>query len=190
VKTVSILCVGLMAFVMPESGGQDSSSAAKAATLTRLMDQQKLDSVAAHDPEQPDRFVAALYYPGVQLLVVSASYPVPDVLRQKITGRQYRDVYMDLQSSATQQGRFFVMDLEANGVRQTRQEDAAFDVTYKDGDNPASFDGEWKRQNMSRAQYDARFRSDDERYTKMLTALERELMRPSMPAAVVRKDRR
>ncbi len=36
-----------------------------------------------------------------------------------------------------------------------------------------------KRQKMSRAQYDERFKTDDERYARMLAALRNELMRAS-----------
>jgi hypothetical protein len=170
--------------------GQESASATKAGALTRLMDQQKLDAVAARDPDHPDRFVAALYYPGARLLAVSASYPAAPLLEQKIAARKYRDVYMDLQVPATQQGRFFVLDLQANGLRKTRDGDAAFDITYENGGNQVSFDGDWSRQNMSKTLYDARFKADDERYAKMLSALEREMARASTAASAVAKERR
>jgi hypothetical protein len=189
--SVVIVLVGVaMATGGPAAAGQESASATKAAALTKLLDQQKLDVVAAHDPNQPGRFVAALYYPGAQLLAVSAAYPAPELLQQKIADRKYRDVYMDLQVPATQQGRFFVMDLQANGLRKTRDGDAAFDITYENGGNQVSFDGDWSRQNMSKTLYDARFKADDERYAKMLSALEHEMTRASAAASAVAKERR
>ena len=189
--SVVIVLVGVaMATGGPAAAGQESASATKAAALTKLLDQQKLDVVAAHDPNQPGRFVAALYYPGAQLLAVSAAYPAPELLQQKIADRKYRDVYMDLQVPATQQGRFFVMDLQANGLRKTRDGDAAFDITYENGGNQVSFDGDWSRQNMSKTLYDARFKADDERYAKMLSALEHEMARASTAASAVAKERR
>ena len=188
-KTLSIVVVGLaMAVAAPATARQESASSARAAALTKLLDQHKLDAVAAHDPDQPDRFVAALYYPGAQLLAVSAAYPAPQVLQQRIADRRYRDVYMDLQVPATQDGRFFVMDLQADGLRNSRDGNAAFDITYESGGNQVSFDGDWKRQNMSRSQYDARFKADDERYARMLAALEREMTRASTSGSVVPRD--
>jgi hypothetical protein len=51
-----------------ESSGQtvaqDSQSAAPAATVKTLFDQLKLTSIAAKDPEEPGRYVAALYIAG------------------------------------------------------------------------------------------------------------------------------
>lgn len=190
-NTLSIVVVGLaMAIAAPPTAGQESVSSARAAALTKQLDQHKLDAVAAPDPDQPDRFVAALYYPGAQLLAISAAYPVPQVLRQRIADRKYRDAYLDLQGPATLQGRFFVMDLQADGLRHTRNGDAAFDITYESGGNQASFDGDWKRQNMSRSQYDARFTADDERYARMLAALERELTRASTSVTGLAKSGR
>jgi hypothetical protein len=55
---------------------QDSKSAALVTDLTTLMQQRKLDSVAARHPAAVDQFVAALYFPG-QLLVVTARSTAP-----------------------------------------------------------------------------------------------------------------
>jgi hypothetical protein len=165
-------------------GAQESASGAKAATLTKLLDQHKLDAIAAPDPEQPDRFVATLYYPGTQLLAVSANYPSPQFLQQRIANRQYRDVYMDLQVPATQNGRLFVMDMGADGLHYRPNGDAPFDITYHSGGNQVSFDGDWKQRKMSREKYDERFKADDERYARMLAALERELTRAPIATVV------
>ncbi len=100
------------------------------------------------------------------------------VFQQRIANRQYRDVYMDLQGPATQKGRLFVMDLGADGLRY-RPDGDVFDITYHSGADQVSFDGDWKDQKMTREQYDQRFKNDDERYARMLAALERELARGS-----------
>lgn len=190
-KNLSIVVVALgMGVATPATGGQESASSARAAALTKQLDQHKLDAIAAPDPDQPDRFVAALYYPDAQLLAVGAAYPAPQVLQQRIADRKYRDVYLDLQVPATRQGRFFVVDLQADGLRHTRNADGAFDITYESGGNQVSFDGDWKRQNMTRSQYDARFKADDERYARLLAALERELARASTSATGLAKSGR
>jgi hypothetical protein len=177
---VSVALVSLLLFVANLTAavrGQESQSSSKAAAVTKLLDAQKIDAVAAIEDQQTERFAAALYYPGTQLLVVSAVHPQPDVAAQRLAERKYRDVYLDLQSSATRKGRFFVLDLEADGLKRTREGGAAFDQTYIDGTNLISYDGDWKNQQMSQAKYEERFQRDDKRYAQMLAALEHELTR-------------
>jgi hypothetical protein len=178
-QAVSIVgALTILALSASPGAAQQSASAAKAAAVTKLLDQHKLDAIAAQDPDQPDRFVAALYYPGAQLLAVSATHPMLQLFQQRIANRQYRDVYMDLQGPATQKGRLFVMDLGADGLKY-RPDGDVFDITYHSGADQVSFDGDWKDQKMSREQYDQRFKDDDERYARMLAALEHELARSS-----------
>ena len=62
---------------------QEPKSAALAKQLAAALDSGKLDSIAAKDPSAPDIFIGALYFPGVQLLVVSAKYTVPALLNEK-----------------------------------------------------------------------------------------------------------
>src|SRR5438128_1500149 len=75
--------------------------------LTALAAAQHLDAIAAPDPAAPDRFVAALIFPGSQLLVVSARYPAPALLIQQIGARNYRDVYLAVQQSGLREGKVF-----------------------------------------------------------------------------------
>ena len=73
------LCAGILMSV--EAAAQGTRSAVAAKALAEAMDAAKLDSIAAPDPADPGTFVAALYFPGSQLLVVSAKYAVPPLLR-------------------------------------------------------------------------------------------------------------
>jgi uncharacterized protein YeaO (DUF488 family) len=52
--------------------GQAFASADAVRDLVYVLDQHRLDAIAAADPAAPGTFVAALYIPGNQLLVVSA----------------------------------------------------------------------------------------------------------------------
>jgi hypothetical protein len=52
-----------------------------ACDLATLLDRGKLDSVAARVPGSEDSFVAALYIPGQQLILVSGRYAAPSLLR-------------------------------------------------------------------------------------------------------------
>lgn len=169
--------------------GEESRSAAAAASLTALLDQNKLEAVAARSLDQPDRFVAALYFPGSQLLVVSSAYPVPAALEQRIATGDYREAYMDLQGAGSRKGRLFVTDLEADGLRATRS-DQAFDVTYTDGVKQMSFDGEWKSKKLSERDYDSAYQAQDEQYARMLEALVAQLKGASSASGEAPKEAR
>jgi hypothetical protein len=157
---------------------QESQSAEAAATLIRLLHERNLQTVAARDPEQTGRFVAALYFPG-SLLVISSTYPVPAVLEQRLAEQQYRDVYTDLHGAGLRDGRVFVTDLQANGLRRTREPDEPFDIVYRNGGDQCSYDGDWKEQQLTESQYNERFREDDAQYAHMLNVLVNALRGPA-----------
>src|SRR5262245_12062896 len=92
------IMVVLCALLVPLEA-QDAKSAALAKELTDLLQQRKLDSVAARRPGSPDQFVAALFFPG-QLIVVLARTTAPAVLNEKLIRREFRDVYIDLNSAS------------------------------------------------------------------------------------------
>jgi hypothetical protein len=165
-----------------------SPSAAAAATLTALLDVRKLDAVASRDPDQPGNFVAALYFPGSQLLVVSGPYAQPALLDRRIAAGDYREVYLDLNSALSHEGQFFVMDLLADGLRPACERDQPFDSTTRNGANQVEFDGNWTRQQLTEKAYDARFTQDDTRYAHLLGALAGVLRRSMTTAANVGKD--
>jgi hypothetical protein len=149
---------------------QQSKSAPLAQQLTQLLDKAQLDSLAAKDPSDEDRYVAALYFAGSQLLVVSARYPVPILLDQKIEAKDYRDVYIDLNSAAVPDTRTLVVDLGANGLRPKPQESQPYD-TFDSPTKSLACDGNWRRQNMSEQDYMQAFGLADEQYAAMLAVL-------------------
>ena len=153
---------------------QDSKSAAVAGELTKLLDQMKLDAVAAK--AGTDNYVAALYFQGSQLLVVGARYSTPDRLNYLIGQKQYRDVYADLSSASEQSTKVFVMDLGANGLKFKRENNEPFDTVDTSGASVA-FNGE--RGKLSEDDYKKAFATSDEQYTTMLQALLAALKKPS-----------
>ena len=76
-----------------------SHSATIATALAKALSEHKLDAVAAQDPDEPDRFIAALLFTDSQLLVVSARHASPSLLKARLAHKQYRDVYLDLSGS-------------------------------------------------------------------------------------------
>ena len=130
------------------AAAQDSKSASLAKELTGLLDQAKLDAIAAKDPAQPDAYVAALYFSGSQLLVVSARYAVPVLLNEKIAKKDYKEIYIDLNSASIAGTKTFVVDLLAEGLRSRRADDKSYD-TYETPKHRLVFDGDWKAQKLT-----------------------------------------
>lgn len=157
---------------------QDSKSAPLARQLAAALDQAKLDSVAARDASHPDTFVAALYIPGVQLLVVSARYAAPQLLDPKLAQKNFKDVYIDLNSASVQASKIFIEDLGADGLRVRRDENQPFD-SYEEGAKRTAFDGDWKKQKLSEDDYKKAFATADDRYAQLLTALLAQLKKTS-----------
>jgi len=164
--------------VAPAVRAQETKSAALAKQLTAALDAAKLDAVAAKDGSTPDTFVAALYFPGAQLLVVSAKYSAPQLLDARLIKKEYRDTYIDLSSASVPETKIFVQDGGADGLRAKREENQAFDI-YEAAGKPTTFDGDWKRQKISEQDYMKAFSSADDRYASMLSALLAQLKKTS-----------
>src|SRR5262245_47349721 len=94
------VCVVVVLTVVVSATAQESKSAAAAKELSDVLDRLKLDSIAAADPAEPGTYVAALYFPGAQMLVVSAKYSAPTLLNDKLNKKDYRDIYIDLSSAS------------------------------------------------------------------------------------------
>ena len=110
---VAILAAVLLS-VPVAARAQEVRSADLAKQLSQLLDQKKLDSIATGD-QDPGTFHAALYFPGTQLLVVSAKYSAPppstSCWPEGLPGR-LRRAHLRLDPSS----KLFVMDAYANGL--------------------------------------------------------------------------
>ena len=153
--------------IQPGILAQESKSAAAAKELAQLLESQKLDSIASRDPAEKDQYVAALYLTG-QLLVVSARYAAPTLLDQKISKKEYRDVYIELNSAGVQGSKVFVEDLSANGLFARPDDDNPMDM-YEASGKRTMFDGEWGRQKLSEQEYMKGFAGADERYAATIS---------------------
>ena len=160
------------------ASAQEPKSGALAVELAKLLDQMKVDSIAARHPGAPDQYVGALYFPGSQLLVVTARYQVPELLNTKLQSKAYRDVYIDLNSASVPNTKVFVSDLGCDGLKPKREDNHPYDTIEMRGRN-LNFDGDWKRVNLSQDEYMKSYQQADEEYTKMLQALLSELKKTS-----------
>ena len=172
-KRIALLAAAAAIAMMPAApaASEESGSAVPAATLKSTLERLKLDAIVARDPEEPGRYVAALYIPGSQLLVVSAPYSSPAALDKKIAEGRYMDAYLDIQSVADHKGHFFVVDMNADGLVRVCGRDEAFDSVTVESAAPIAFDGNWRGQNLSEDDYNAAFSANDERYKRMLNVL-------------------
>ena len=165
------LLVGV--FVLIQAGGalaQEAKSPALAKQLAAALDAAKLDSIAASSPSEPGMYVAALYFSGSELLVVSAKYSAPQLLDAKLGSKAYRDIYIDLNSASDPATKAFIEDMGANGLRAKRDGDDPFD-TYEMAGKRVAFDGDWKKQKMSEQDYMKTVGEADQHYADILSAL-------------------
>jgi hypothetical protein len=154
---------------VPPAFAQTSKSASVAKDLAAALDASKLEAIAAPDPADPNTFVAALYFQGSQILVVSAKYAAPPLMLAKIKEKNYRDVYIDLSSASVAGSKVFIMDAGVDGLA-SKPGDGGAD-SYEQGTTQVLFDGDWKKAKMSEEEYMKAFADADDRYAKMLSLL-------------------
>jgi hypothetical protein len=148
---------------------QAMHSTALAKQLSVALTAKSLEAIAAAHPDDPNRFVAALFFPGAQLLVVAADYPAPALLQSKLSKQQYREIYLDLQASPASESSWFVQDMKADGLCAAPDQTA--DVVYAGRQAPTVFDGDWKKHAASEEAYDQKLSAADERYSRLLELL-------------------
>jgi hypothetical protein len=148
-----------------------SSSQAPAEELIRLMQQHKLDAIAARDPNEENRYAAALVFPGAQILAISGVYPVPALLNERLLRGEDRDTYVELNRAAEKRGRLFVQDLGADGLHASPAKVGRVDVVFVEVDARTIFGGDWNGQQLTREEYTSRFKQADEGYARALRTL-------------------
>jgi hypothetical protein len=144
---------------------QTQSSGQLAKELVSALASGGLDAIATRDPEKPDRAIAALAFPGSQLLVVSAPYADAS-LDALLANRMYRDVYSTLQQPSIADGKVFIQDLGCDGLQP-----GGVDIMYENGKTQTILDGNWKKQGLSQSAYEQRAKDAEARYSRMLAAL-------------------
>jgi hypothetical protein len=163
----------LFALVLAAPGAaraQDAKSADLAKQLAQLLDEKKLDAIAAADPQAAGSFVAALYYPGTELLVVSAKYSAPALMTAALAKKDYHEVYADLSAASIAGSKVFVMDIAADGLVARPKGDTPADSVERNGAS-VSFDGDPKKAKMSDADYNKAFQDADVAYAQALQLL-------------------
>jgi len=177
-STVPIACLAVAALAgSAGSLAQDSRrrSAAVAANLVQELTKRNVTAVAAKDPDQPGSYVAAMYFPGVQLLTIAARSTGPAYLDQLLRDKRYDEAYASLNGASETNGRLFVQDLHADGLKPQRADGCGFDISDQDDSKTVMLDGDWKKQKLTEASYQQEYRQLEERYDKLLSLLLQQL---------------
>jgi hypothetical protein len=145
-----------------------SQSAVVTTQLTKALSARGLDAIAAQDPDEPDRFIAALFFADSQLLVVSARPASPALLKTRLAHKQYHDVYVDLSGSSIADSSILFHDIDADGLSSRRDQKA--DIVYKGGQALKIFDGDWDKHKSDKS-YEQQFVLADQQYSRLLNIL-------------------
>ena len=163
-----VVLVSLLLVVPMCAAAQESGSGQPATELATLLDDAQLDGIAARI--EGDEYVGALYFSGSQLLVVKARYSLPERLDAQVAERDYRGVYIELNSASIPGSKMLVSDAGVDGLQVRPGNGGLFDTVDVDGKSYA-FDGEWDVTGLSEEEYAAAFATSDAEYTRMLEAL-------------------
>ncbi|HWK08649.1 MAG TPA: hypothetical protein VNR64_01265, partial [Vicinamibacterales bacterium] len=99
-----------------------------------------------------------------------AKYAAPPLLNEKIGNKNYRDVYIDLNSASVAGSKMLVEDLQADGLVARPSDNQPAD-NYEMGGKSVVFNGDWKNAKMSEADYTKAFSQADEAYSRALEIL-------------------
>ena len=169
---VSRALVALIAVALVPSlaRAQENKSTELVKQLTQLLEQKKIEAVAAPDAQNPGSFLAALYFPGTQLILVSAKYSSPPLLTELLARKDYRAVYAELTSASVPGSKMFVNDVYANGLAIKPAGSTPPD-SIESASTQATFDGAWKKAKMAEADYIKAFTDADAAYARVLQTL-------------------
>ena len=172
--------------------GAPSASVAKAKELAATMKAKKLEAFAMRDATAPNRFIAVICNPDVQILLVNAAYGRPSDIEYRLLQKDYTTAYRDLKTATIATDRFFVDDILGDGlvavpVKNGLPDSTALDATKTVFEGPA----DPKKRNDKRMAADAYakiFSETDQRYAQLLDAIVAELKKSATlaPAGLLR----
>jgi hypothetical protein len=158
----------------PTPPASTSSTAAK--ELVGLLEARKLEAFAVRDDANAGHFIAALYIPGVQLMVVSAAYKQPSHIEYRLYHKEYMTAYQDLRSGILADDRVVIEDAMGDGLVPIPPKNAGGD-SFTAGGSSRVFDGDFadpRRRNqkkISQEEYFKLYGEADGRYAKLLETL-------------------
>ena len=146
--------------------------------LTTAMKERQLTAIAVKDPAAPDRFIAAMLFPGVQLLLVEGKSDSGAYVESLLASGDYAKAYATLHYGPAD-GRLFVQDMGADGLHGDAKH--AADVVYRNGVDQYLLNGDHKAAGRSAEGYAALVKQLDEHYSRAVSRLV-EAIHPGMIA--------
>ena len=172
--TAALLVAGLAQVGTASAQPTISTTAAPVKELAGLLEDKGRPSnarfIAAQDPKVPGRFVAAMLLPDLQLLLVSAAYPAPVLLREQVLTKKYRDAYQDLHAASIAEGKVVIEDLHADGLNAKPAKGQRSDLATVSG-KTVRFDGQWRKAKIAEADYSTAYTKAEQEYTRLLGLL-------------------
>ena len=147
---------------------QESKSAPLARQLSQALDAAKMDIIAAADPETGN-YVAALYIPGTQMLVISGKFGDSFLGPHRMSKKEYRELYMDLMGGAVAGSRLVASDVSGDGFAAKPKRDVPPD-SWERNNKTQMFEGSRKAK-LSDELYDKAYTEADAEYARILGIL-------------------
>jgi hypothetical protein len=154
------------AAAVPAAPAEIPQSSILVKQLVTAMSALKLDAIAAKDPAEPGRFVAALAYPGVQVLVISSRHNALDYVTMQLGKREFRSVYEELQRGVPE-GRLFFHDMGCDGFVRND----SIDIFYEGPTAQTLLDGDWGSQSLTETAYRIKQKAAEAQYVHALRVL-------------------
>jgi hypothetical protein len=169
-----ILATALTTVFTAGAAAQEPKSAALAKELAQLLASKKQESIAARMPDSMEEFVGALSFPG-QLMVVWAKSSAPAYVNEKLVRKEYKEVYIDLNSASILESRHFVTDLGPDGLRFKPEQRQGPADSHDLGAKTMRFDGNWRASKMKEEDYMKAHAEADAAYARAIQALIEEI---------------
>ena len=112
-------------------------------------------------------------------MVVWAKTSAPSVVNEKLIKKEYREVYIDLNSASITETRHFVTHRVLTGCGIVRNSGRGRPTLTDPRAKSMRFDGNWREDKMSEADYMKAHAEADEAYAKAIQALIDELKKSS-----------
>ena len=136
--------------------------------LVASMKQAGLSAIATRDPGRPGNYVAAMLFPGVQLLVIRAQTTAPEYVEAELAAGRYEAVYNALHQGVPA-SKLFVQDMGSDGLGGA--DGGLADIIYRHGVDQHVLNGDHKAAKLSAPKYAALVGELDRQYTQVLGLL-------------------
>ena len=168
IRTVLSCACAVVGLTVTPAIAQESKSAPLAKELRQLLESAKIDSIAASDPAN-GKFVAALYIPGTQLLVVSGKFESTEIGPYRISNKEFRELYMDLMGGSVAGSKVIASDISADGLAFKPANGIPGD-SWEHGAKNMAFEGA-KKAKLKDEEYSKAYSDADTEYARMLSLL-------------------